>query len=150
VNLLPIVPALLTLPRLAHDAMLFLSLLGILVALAVGGRATLAWLALARHRQSADRLTARLEAAEPELAGRITHLRGRLRKLNGDLERGLWALPAVDRRVAVAADQLGQRRAELDRWRGSDGAHLRHTATRIRGTLGVVHTALKLRRTIWR
>jgi hypothetical protein len=125
--------ALPALPALSRDGAMLLTVILALATLVVAGRAVLLFASLRARARAADRLSARLEAGLPTAT-----------------EHALWSLPSADRRLAVAAAQLAELRAELDAWCGPDGRGVGRTLTGIRGTLRVMNGALRLRRMIQR
>lgn len=140
------VAGLISLPRLSDDTALIGALLLGLLAFIVGARAVLAYQALSRRAAAAQRLSDRLEARQPKLAGSFARLRGRAAWLNVDVERTLWALPRFDARLAEAQQSLADDRLMLDELRRDDGHLIRGTVARIRGTLTFLGTASEIRR----
>ncbi|HWH37217.1 MAG TPA: hypothetical protein VNT28_05505 [Candidatus Limnocylindrales bacterium] len=142
--------ALPALPALSRDGAMLLTVILALATLVVAGRAVLLFASLRARARAADRLSARLEAGLPTLEQRAAAARQRIGELNAATEQALWSLPSADRRLAVAAAQLAELRAELDAWCRPDGRGVGRTLTGIRGTLRVMNGALRLRRMIQR
>ncbi|CAN5670784.1 hypothetical protein BH23CHL7_BH23CHL7_13310 [soil metagenome] len=139
-----------SLPSLSDDGAMLLTVVLGPVTLVVGLCAMLALGSLRAMSRTADRLADQLEAELPTLERRIAATRGRLSQMNSDTERALWALPTIDQRLALAARQLGDLRAELDEWRGPAGEGVSRTLSGIRGTLRALNVARRLGRVIQR
>ncbi len=140
-----VVPAL---PTLSRDGALITSALVVLATIALAGRAVLAWLALRRHSAAAAKLAGRLDEQGEQHAERIRLARTRLFQANAEAERALWALPALDDRLAAGEQRLAEIRTDIDAWRGHDGEGLRRTIAGIRGTLTLISAAKTFRRVI--
>ena len=141
---------LLALPSLAPEVMLYLAATVALACVAVGGRATLAWLAMRDQWRAIDRLSVRIEQGQPDLAARFADSRSRLTEAHAAVERQMWALPRADRLLALAVARLSALRAEVEEWRGPGGTGLSGTFAGLRRTLGMLNTADRFRRVIQR
>jgi hypothetical protein len=134
------------LPRLAQDAALFATLILALTAFSLGARAYLARQAIADRATRTHRLAARLERAEPTIAGSFADLRERATGLSADAERALWSLPRFEVGVARAQAVLVGSRTRLDELTEAEGRAMRRAFRRIRGTLLFLGGASELRR----
>lgn len=150
-NRLPVlvlnVAALISLPSLGPEATLFVVVLLALLAVIVGGRAVLTWQGLSGRSAEVRRTHARLLELEAEMPGEFDRLRTATHRVDRGVERALWSLPSLDRRIAVARASLVDERAALERSRG-DVRTMAGTIARIRGTLRVLRRTRELRRTI--
>ncbi|HEY7600429.1 MAG TPA: hypothetical protein VH741_10925, partial [Candidatus Limnocylindrales bacterium] len=114
------VASLISLPRFDGDGALIASLILALAAFIVGGRALLAYLALARRQRSVGARADRLAAREETLAASLAGVRARATALSVTVERVLWALPRFDARVARLEQSLADDRRLLAELRRDD------------------------------